>query len=89
MRKIVIEQKEFKVDGTFHSMYAAESWLREKGYTSGSGCVGHPTAVMKGNYYDYNLPHKMKNFSKKQTASVHGIMKGDIRDGPITVELYV
>lgn len=88
MARKPIETKSFKVEGDFKSMYAAEAWLKEKGYSTGSSCVGKPTAIMKGNYYDYDLPHKMKNFSKEQTASVHGIMFGDNRNGTVYVHLY-
>lgn len=93
MKRIVIEQKEFKVEGTFNSMYAANEWIIEKGYMIGStDCDpkgGHRAAIMKGDYYAYSLPHKMKNFTKKQIDLIHGIMKGNLREGPVTVELYV
>ena len=87
--KKIIHQEEFKVDGTFQSMYAAERWLREHGYGWGSGSgSGKPTAIMKGDYYDYNLPHKWKNFSDYQIQRVHGKMTGDFRNGPISVVIY-
>ncbi len=88
MKRIIIEQKEFKVPGTFQSMYAAQSWLHEKGYDYGSTSATEPTAIMKGNYYDYGLPHKMKNFTAREKAMVHGIITGDMREGPVKVCLY-
>jgi hypothetical protein len=84
----VIEKAEFKEPGTFQSMYAAYSWLKEKGYDYGSTCAMLPTAVMKGNYYSYDLPNKMKNFSSKQKKSVHGLITGDMREGPVFVYLF-
>ena len=89
MKRKIIKQETFKVEGTFQSMYAAHSWVKEQGYDYGSSCVGHPTAVMKGDYYSYGLPHKMKNFTAKEKRAVHGIITGDMREGPVTVSIYV
>ena len=88
MEKKIIEEKEFKENGTFQSMYAAQKWLRDKGYDYGSTSAMHPTAVMKGDYSSYPLPWKMKNFTAKEKASVHGIITGDMREGPVFVKLY-
>ena len=82
------EVKKFDIPGTFESMYAAQHWLTEKGYGYGSSSCGYPVAVMKGDYYDYGLPHKMKNFTAKEIASVHGQITGNLREGPVTVTLY-
>jgi hypothetical protein len=88
MKRIIINQKSFKVEGTFESLYAARAWLSEQGYSWGSGSAMKPTAVMKGDYYSYNLPHKIKNFTKEEEKQVHGIMFGDMREGPVTVYIY-
>lgn len=88
MKRKIIEQKEFKVPGTFESMYAAQNWLTENGYSYGSTSATEPAAVMKGDYYGYDLPHKMKNFAAKEKRMVHGIITGDMREGPVTVYLY-
>jgi hypothetical protein len=82
------ESKQFKVEGTFESMYAAHHWLKENGYGYGSTSAMHPTAVMKGDYYSYNLPHKMKNFTAKEKKQVHGIITGEMREGPVFVHIY-
>lgn len=84
----VTEQKEFKVEGTFESMYAARKWLKEQGYSTGSSSACKPTAIMKGVYYDYCLPHKWKNFTKEEINSVHGAMTGDFRNGAVFVYLF-
>lgn len=89
MKRKAIKEKTFKVDGTFRSLYAAEIWLKEQGYGHGSPSETGPTAVMKGDYYSYDLPHKMKNFTNRQKREVHGIIFGDMREGPVTVHLYV
>lgn len=86
--KKVKESKRFEVPGTFESMYAAQAWLKEKGYDYGSNSAGGPTAVMKGRYWDYDLPQKMKNFTEREKNLVHGIMTGNLREGPVIVHLY-
>jgi len=88
LNRIVAQKQVFQVDGTFQSMYAAERWLSENGYSAGSTCAPMPTAVMKGDYYSYDLPHKWKNFTAKEKNSVHGVMVGDLRDGPVTVYIF-
>lgn len=80
-------KKEFNVEGTFESKYAAENWLDENGYSCGSSCAQCPTAIMKGDYYDYDLPHKWKNFTPKQLFSVHGAMISS-REGVATVYIF-
>jgi hypothetical protein len=88
MARKIIKQQTFKVDGTFQSMCAAQAWIKEQGYSYGSSSAVEPVAVMKGDYYSYGLPEKMKNFTASQKNSVHGIMTGDHREGPVTVYLY-
>ena len=88
MKRPIIKQATFKVEGTFQSMYAAQRWVKEQGYGYGSSSAMHPTAVMKGDYHSYDLPEKMKNFTQKEKNNVHGIITGDMRDGPVTVFIY-
>lgn len=88
MRK-PIEVKTFNDKGTFEAMYAAQRWLTENGYDYGSSSAGNiPTAVMKGDYYSYGLPHKVKNFTPAQKAMMHGTITGEMREGPVTVTLF-
>ncbi len=87
--KPVIQKQEFNLGGDdFESMYAAQHWLRQNGYDYGSTSAIEPTAVMRGNYYEYGLPHKMKNFSAKEIKMVHGIITGSMRSGPVIVYLF-
>ena len=88
MARKILKLKIFQVKGDFKSMYAAQHWIKEQGYDYGSSSGMQPVAVMKGDYYSYGLPHKWKNFTVKQINSVHGIMTGDHRDGPVTVIIY-
>ena len=87
MRKAILT-KSFTVPGTFQSMYAAQKYVKELGYDYGSTSAMEPTAIMKGNYGDYDLPQKMKNFTAKEKKMVHGIIYGDMREGPVNVHIY-
>ena len=89
LRRQVIEQAEFKIDGEdFESLYAAQHWVKEKGYDCGSSSYPYPTAIMKGDYDSYDLPWKWKNFKPAQKKTVHGVMVGDARNGPVTVYIF-
>jgi len=88
----VKEQHTFKVEGTFESLYVAQSWVRSKGYVYGSLCVTHSplVALRKGNsFLDYDLPEKWKNMSSKDIKSVDGVFhSNDYREGSVTVMLF-
>ena len=86
----VKEQETFKVEGTFESLYAAQSWARSKGYVYGSLCGDAPVALRKGqSFSDYDLPEKWKNMSDEDIKSVDGVIKSrDYRDGSVTVMLF-
>ena len=88
MEKTVIEKKEFNVGGDFESMFAAQSWLRENGYDYGTIPNNGSSGVVKGSYYDYDLPFNMDSYGLKHKEIIHGIIRGDIRNGPVIVELY-
>ena len=63
-------------------------WVKEKGYDCGSSSYPYPTAIMKGDYDSYDLPWKWKNFKPAQKKTVHGVMVGDARNGPVTVYIF-
>lgn len=88
MNKKILVQQEFKAEGDFVSMYLAHAWLKERGYDYGSTSATFPVAVMKGDYNDYDLPWKWKNFTAKQMNMVHGTITGNMRNGPVVVTLY-
>lgn len=82
----------FKEKGTFQSMYAAQSWLRENGYSYGSTskdrktCQNLPVAICFGNYV---APQKWANFDDDDVESVDGIMtSNDWREGEVKVIIY-
>lgn len=88
MKRKIKLTKSFTDHGTWNALHAAEKWLRDNGYDYGSMSYPMPTAVMKGDYYSYDLPHKWKNFTPKQCNSVDGIITGNFREGPVEVTLY-
>jgi hypothetical protein len=82
----------FKEEGTFRSMYAAERWLKENGYSYGSTCNSRttaaplPVAIQKG---EYDLPQKWIHFEKEDMDLVDGIMiSPDFREGDVTIILF-
>lgn len=85
LNRKVIEKKTFDEKGTFQSYYAAESWVHEKGYSSGSSCVMMPIALVKG---EYNLPQKWKNMDDEEIKSVDGVIAGFLREGPVDVYIF-
>ena len=84
----VLESIEFKVEGTFHSYYAAQHWCKENGFDYGSTCAMHPMALMRGKYIAYGIPQKWKNMSDEERNTVHGIMTGDLRDGTVKIFIF-
>lgn len=86
--RTVIQKESFQVDGTFESMYAAQRWLKEKGYDYGSSCGMLPIGIIKGDYCNHDLPQKWVNFTAAEKKIVNGVMIGDFRYGPIVVYLF-
>jgi hypothetical protein len=85
VRKIK-EEKLFKVEGTFESLYAASKWCHDNGYSYGSLCRNEPVALRKG---EYDLPQKWKNMYAYQKKSVDGVMISyDFREGEVKVIIY-
>lgn len=87
-----VQRLNFKVEGTFQSMYAAQRWLTENNYSYGSPCKDRlhggdlPVAIQKG---EYNLPQKWMHFDKEDKELVDGIMiSHDFREGDVTIVIY-
>lgn len=77
-------KKVFKGDGsTFSATYEAEKWLADNGYSVGSMQRGEPRAIFKGGHC---IP-KWRNLNVKERAAADGLMTGNGREGPITVEI--
>lgn len=89
----VLEEKSFKEDGTFQSMYAAQGWLHKNGYSYGSTSKGRttcgplPVPIQKGKYYTF--AQKWNNISKEERKNVDGVMiSNDFREGSVIVYLF-
>lgn len=87
LQQEVIEEKAFKVPGTWQSMWAAQAWLKDNGYNYGSSCAVHKEiAITKG---EYDLPQKWKNFNKLEKSLVDGVMvSNDYREGEVKIYLF-
>tara|TARA_R110002167_G_scaffold81296_5_gene222703 strand:- start:2037 stop:2345 length:309 start_codon:yes stop_codon:yes gene_type:complete len=80
-------QKEFKVSGTFKSLWAAEGWLKDNGYSYGSLCGDLPVAIKKK--WDYEFPQKWKNFTAEEKGLIDGVMVSrDFREGSVSIILF-
>lgn len=74
----------FTEEGDFEAMYAAEVYLRTKGFSVGANCRGEPRGILKGDHWI----EKWRNLDDAERQSMDGIMTGDMRRGPVTVEIY-
>jgi hypothetical protein len=84
-KRVAKETKSFKVPGTFESLYAAEKWCKDNGYSYGSLCAGMPTALFKGDC----IISKWYNLSRSQQNTCDGvILSSDFREGEVTVVIY-
>jgi len=78
-KKIVFDDK-----GTFRAFWSAESWCLIHGYSVGSMCGKNPIGIMKGSH----CIQKWRNLSQADKDMLHGKITGDMRNGPVTVEIY-
>ncbi len=74
----------FEGTDTFEALRKAQAWCVENGISYGSSCRNLPIGLMFG---DYDIA-KWRNLSPKDIRELHGVMKGPLRTGPITVEIY-
>lgn len=84
-KRKIKQTQSFDVSGTFESMWAAEKWLHENGYSYGSPCRTQPIAIRKGKY---DLPQKWKNFDEEDKELVDGVLLTSFREGPATVIIF-
>jgi hypothetical protein len=76
-------KKVFSETGAFKALYAAQRWLEENGYSYGPTCVMHPAPILKGDY----VIAKWRNLTKKEIKALDGWFDGDLREGPVVVQL--
>lgn len=73
----------FNNKGEFAASYAAEKWLRDRGFSFGSSQADGPQAIWHGDCY----VSKWRNLSAKEKREMHAVMDGDGRDGPVHIRL--
>lgn len=84
--KVVKQELQFDEKGTFQSLYAAQKWCHDNGYSYGSLARNEPVAIMKG---EYELPQKWFNISDEDRELVDGlILSNDFREGILKILLF-
>lgn len=73
----------FDQPGDFQAQYAAERWLRDRGFSIGSSQGDSPRAIWHGDCYI----SKWRGLSAADKAEMHAQMLGDGRNGPVHIEL--
>ena len=85
-KREILQEITFNEKGTFKSYYAADAWLHQSGFSTGSMDYPNPIAFQAG---QYQLPEKWHNFKPKHKALVSGIMTStDWREGEVKVIIY-
>ena len=74
----------FTDDGDFAAAHRAVSWLEECGFSIGKMQGRAPRGILFG-LYDIQ---KWRNLSEADRAELHGILYGDMRNGPVTVKIF-
>lgn len=73
----------FTQPGDFAACRAAEAWLTRRGFSVGHMQAHHPRGILLG---DYNI-QKWRNLSAADRLALHALMTGDMRNGPVYLEL--
>jgi hypothetical protein len=68
----------------FTAAHRAVALLENAGFSVGRMQAGAPRGILFGNY-DIQ---KWKNLSADHRQALHGVMTGDMRNGPVTVEIF-
>lgn len=76
-------RKVFDATDTFQAMQDAEDWCEERGISVGDMERNSPRGLAVGNF---DIP-KWRNLRPHERDSLDGTMTGDMRHGPVTVEL--
>lgn len=76
--------KTFHEQGDFAAQAAAKRWLHDRGYSVGAMQDWSPRGIMRGDI----IIAKWKNLSLREKAMLDGQMTGDMRNGPVTVEIF-
>jgi hypothetical protein len=77
-------RKVFHNDGEMWSAcHEAETWCRDHGYSVGPMQASSPRGIMKGDY----IVAKWRNINAAERQALSGIMRGDMRNGPVFLDI--
>lgn len=82
--RVIALRRTFEGD-EFEATYAAERWLKERGYSVGRIQGRDPRGVMMGT--DWSIA-KWRNLNPRERAELHGVVIGAPRSGPVTILIY-
>lgn len=74
---------EFTDPGDFIACWAAEEWLKRRGFSVGSMQGPEPRAIWHGDCYI----SKWRGLSAAEKRDMHASMTGDMRNGPVRITL--
>jgi len=74
----------FAAEGTWAAVSEAERFLADRGFSVGAMQGPAPRAIMYGDY----LISKWRNLRPADIAENHGVMVGNMRNGPVTITIY-
>ena len=69
--------------GNFEACREAEEWCEERGISVGAMERGQPRGLLRGQFHIA----KWHNLSGPERRELDGTMTGDMRHGPVTIEL--
>ncbi len=70
--------------GDFEAYNKAIRWLEERGFSYGSMQRDEPIGILHG---DYAIA-KWRNLNDQERLDLDGVIKGDKRNGPVSVTIY-
>jgi hypothetical protein len=80
----VMKTIEFTAEGDFEACRKAEKWCNENGFSVGSMQGPSPRGILKGDI----MISKWRNMSHKELGQLDGKMTGDMRNGPVVVQIF-
>lgn len=76
-------KKTFDQTGDWQAITAAEQWCKEQGISWGRMCGSSPIGLKRG---EWDIM-KWRNLSQEDINGLDGTITGDMRNGPVTVNL--
>jgi hypothetical protein len=76
--------KTFDRPGDFNAERDAEKYLSARGFSIGSSQGPERRGILFGDF----VISKWRGFSKADIQALHGIMRGDGRNGPVYIDLF-